>query len=388
MGSIPFLTSEHEMVRKSVREFAEKRVSPLAKKIDHENWYPRDLIKELGEMGFLASNISPEYEGPGSDTITTTIILEEVARRSASVGLILDVYTSLTSEPLLRHGSEELKKRYLPKIATGEIVPAFALTEPNYGSDAGNLAATAVREGDEYVINGTKTFITQGIYADLFLVLARTGRKQDKAKGITAFLAEKSPQISVGKVEVMGHRGTGTAEVRFDECRIPASNMVGKLNEGIKVITAALNHGRIIISGLSVGVAQAALELALAYAKERVAFDKPIVEHQAVQVMLADMLTNIEAARLLAYKAAWLFDREDPNFPTYCSISKLYAGKMVVDVCRDAVQIFGGYGYTKEMEVERLFRDSKLAEIGEGTNEMQRILIARRLGKEGIPRSY
>lgn len=369
------LTQEHELLKKTVREFVESEVKPIAKKVDREDYFPRELMVKIAEQGLLGAKIPEDYGGGGLDTIGSCIILEELARGSGSIALSVSVHGGLAAYPILYFGSEDLRREVLPKIANFELIGSYALTEPCCGSDAASIQTRAIRDGDGYVISGSKTYITGATFADFYIVFARTGAQEERAKGITAFYVPKSKRIKVSKIEMLGVRGTGTGEVVFDDVWVPKEYVIGREGEGFKVAMYALNEGRIATSAIALGMSEAAFNEAFEWAKSRVAFGRPIIEHQMIQVMLTDMRTWIDAMRLLTYRAAWLRDMRDPEYVLAASIAKLYAGQKVVEIARLAVQILGGFGYSKESESERIYRDAKLFEIGEGTNEVQRMVI-------------
>ena len=372
------MSVEIDVLRSSVREFAEKEVKPLARKIDEENAVPEDLVRKVAEMGYLAMRVPEEYGGPGLSVREAVVVVEELARASGAVAIMATVSGSMVVTPLLFYAGEELKEKYLRKLAEGGV-GAFALTEPCCGTDAAAITTKAVREGDEYVISGRKTFITNAVYADFFIVAARTGRPEDRHRGVSLFVVDKGPCVEVGKLEMMGYRGSGTSEVLFNECRVPASNMIGPENGGFKIVMDALNEGRVVTAATGLGIMQAAFEEAFEYAKRRESMGKPLVEHQMVQSMLADMKTMLEASRLLIYTAAEKIDRGDPDYPVWSSMAKLAAARWGVDLVRLAMQVQGGFGYSKESVVERLYRDIKMIEIGDGTNQVQQMVIVRGL---------
>lgn len=371
------LTPEQEMIRTVVREFAEKEISPLAAEIDETGEYPQELLEKIAAMGLFGMPFPKEYGGAGADYLSYTIATEEIAKACASTAMIIGGNASLTGYPIYQFGTEEQKKKYLVPLATGQKIGTFALTEPNAGSDAANQQTVAVLEGDEYVLNGTKIFISSGGLAEIYVVMAMTDLSKG-LKGISAFIVEKgSPGFSFGKKEnKMGMRGSATTELVFQDVRVPRENLLGKEGEGFKIAMQALDGGRVGVGALSLGIAQAALDEASRYAKERTQFGKPIGSFQAVSFMLADMATEIEAARLLVYKAAWLKDNKKP-YSTESAMAKLYASEAAMRCTLKAVQIHGGYGYMKEYKVERLMRDAKVTEIFEGTSEVQRIIIGK-----------
>ncbi len=373
------LTEEHRMIRKMVRDFAEKEIAPRAEEIDATDTFPPDLFRRMGELGILGLPFPEQYGGSGGDYLSLVIALEEVARVSGSMAITLDAHTSLCCEPIYLFGSEEQKQKYLVPLARGEKIGAFGLTEPQAGSDAGATRTRAVREGHQWVINGQKIYITNGSIADVLVVTAKTD-PQAGTRGISAFIIEKgTPGFQPGRDEKkMGLKGSVTSELFFEDCRIPAENLLGRENEGFKQFLTTLDAGRVAIAAMAVGLAQGAYERALAYAKERRQFGQPIAEFQAIQWMLAESATDIEAARLMVQRAAWLKMR-GVRFTKEASMAKLFATEASERVCRKAIQVHGGYGYVREYAVERMYRDQRLCSIGEGTNEIQRIVIARHI---------
>jgi len=367
-----------ELLRSSVREFAEKVVKPVARRIDQENAVPPDIIRQVAEMGYFALRVPQEYGGPGLSTLESVIVVEELARASGAVAIMATVSGTMVAYPLVHYASPEIKERYLTKLAKGAI-GAFALSEPCCGTDAAAITTRAVKEGDEYVISGRKTWITNSPYADFFLVAARTGRPEDRHRGVSLFVVDKTSCVEVSKLDMMGYRGSGTSEVLFRDCRVPESNMVGQLNGGFKVVMDALNEGRVVTAATALGLAEAAFEDALAYSRQRETMGVPIAEHQMVQYMLAEMKVRVEAMKLLIYEAARKVDAGDPDYPMWSSMAKLAAAQWGVDVARMAVQVEGGFGYSRESLVERVYRDVKMVEIGDGTNEVQRLVIVRGL---------
>ncbi len=371
------LTEDQELIRNMVREFAESEIQPIAAEIDKTHEFPLKTVKRMGELGLMGMTIPEEYDGTAGDTRSYIIAVEELARVCASHGVILSVHMSVCTYPIYSLGTPEQIKKYVPDLASGRKIGAFAITEPGAGSDASGQTTVAVRQGDKYILNGTKIFITNGAYADTFLVLAMT----DKSKGIkgaTAFIVEKSfPGFSVGQVEdKMGICASSTTEIILKNCEVPAENMIGQEGEGFKIAMKALDGGRISIGAQALGIAQGAFEAAVTYAKERVQFGKPISANQGIQWMLADMATRIEAARALVYNAADLKEAHKP-FGKEGAMAKLFAAETAMWVTTKAVQIHGGIGYTKSYPVERFMRDAKITEIYEGTSEIQRIVIAR-----------
>jgi butyryl-CoA dehydrogenase len=366
---------EAESIRRMAKEFAEKEIAPIADRIDRENKYPMDLFEKMARQGLFGMCTPPEYGGSGLDLLSTTIAVEEIAKVSMSASLLIDIQTAVTAAPITKFGTEEQKEKFLSDLAAGRRIGAFCLTEPIAGSDAASIETKAAREGDHYVLDGTKTFISQGEIADLALVFARTGEAE-----LTAFLVDKrtSPFRVGSKIEVMGFRGTGTAELVFENCRVPKENVLGKEGDGFVIAMMTLNESRIGVAAGGVGLAQAAFEIAVDYAKQRKAFGRPIGKFQAIQWMLADILTQIHSARLLTYHAAYLRDQQQ-DFVKEASIAKLFASELAVEAARRAIQILGGYGYTKDYPLERYYRDAKLLEIGEGTSEIQRLILAREI---------
>jgi butyryl-CoA dehydrogenase len=373
------LTEEQRMFRRMVRDFAEKEIAPRAEEIDETDRFPDDLFRRMGELGILGLPFPEEYGGSGGEYTSMVIALEEIARVSGSMAITLDAQTSLCCEPIYLFGTEEQKRKYLVPLAQGEKIGAFGLTEPQAGSDAGATRTHAVRDGDEWVINGQKNFITNGSIADVVVITAKTDPEKG-TRGISSFIVEKcTPGFQPGRDEKkMGLKGSVTSELFFEDCRIPADNLLGKENEGFKQFLVTLDAGRVAISAMAVGLAQGAYERAVAYAQERVQFGQPIVKFQAVQWMIADMATEIEAARLLVQRAAWMRER-GMRFTKEAAMAKLFATEMSERACRKAIQIHGGYGYMREYEVERMYRDQRLCAIGEGTNEIQRLVIARQV---------
>ena len=367
-----------ELLRSSVREFAEKVIRPVARDIDRDNAVPQDVLKQVADMGYFALRVPQDYGGPGLSTLESVIVVEELARASGAVAIMATVSGTMVAYPLVHYASEDLRRRYLERLARGSI-GAFALSEPCCGTDAAAITTRAVKEGDEYVISGRKTWITNSPYADFFLVAARTGRPEDRHRGVSIFVVDRGPCVEVSKLDMMGYRGSGTSEVLFRDCRVPESNMVGQLNGGFKIVMDALNEGRVVTAATALGLAEAAFEDSLAYAKQRESMGVPIAEHQMVQYMLAEMKVRVEAIRQLIYEAARRVDAGDPDYPMWSSMAKLAAASWGVDVARMAVQVEGGFGYSKESLVERVYRDVKMVEIGDGTNEVQRLVIARSL---------
>jgi hypothetical protein len=374
------LNDEQQHLKKSVREFAEREIAPNVMKWDEASEFPLATVKELGKLGLLGTVFPPEYGGAGMGYVEYVIAIEELSRVDGSVGIIVAAHTSLCSNHIFLAGDEAQKKKYVSKLATGESLGAWGLTEPSSGSDAGSARMTARRRGREWVLNGTKTFCTNGHYADVIVVLAVTDRTAH-THGLSAFIVEKDTKgFRPGKKEnKLGLRASDTAEMIFEDCVIPAENLLGKEGDGFIDAMRVLDGGRISIAALSLGMAQGAYEAALNYAKERRQFGKAIGEFQAIQWKLADMACRIEAARLLTYRAAWLKDQKREGRTTASSMAKLYASEIAVRVAEEGVQIHGGYGFVKDYPAEKYFRDVKLCTIGEGTSEVQRLVIARHL---------
>ncbi|OAS88086.1 acyl-CoA dehydrogenase [Metabacillus litoralis] len=375
------LSDEHEMLRKMVRDFAKKEVEPTAAERDEQERFDMNIFRKMADLGLLGIPWPEEYGGIGSDYLAYVIAVEELSRVCASTGVTLSAHTSLAGFPLFKFGTEEQKQKYLKPMALGEKIGAYGLTEPSSGSDAGGMRTNARLEGDHYVLNGSKIFITNGGIADIYLVFAITD-SSSKHKGTTAFIIEKDFEgFSVGKKESkLGIRSSPTTEIIFEECKVPKENVLGEIGEGFKIAMMTLDGGRNGIAAQAVGIAQGALDAAVAYAKEREQFGKPIAAQQGISFKLADMATNIEAARLLTYQAAWL---ESVGLPygKESAMSKLFAGDTAMKVTTEAVQVFGGYGYTKDYPVERYMRDAKITQIYEGTQEIQRLVISRMLTK-------
>lgn len=370
------LSEEDQMLQQMVREFAENEVRPFAAAIDREGYFPTDIIRKAASLGLTGVSVPEQYGGAGLKSIGTAITIEEISRCCAATGVILSVNNSLVCDPLLRFATEEQKQRILKPLASGELLGCFALTEPQAGSDASNLRTTAVLDGDSYVVNGQKVWITNGANADWSLVFCVTD-KEKGYKGLTALMIHKdTPGFSVGKhEEKMGIRGAVSAGLHFENCRVPVSNCLGNEGEGFRVALSTLDGGRIGIAAQAVGIAQGAFEAALQYSKQRTAFGHPISDFQAIQWMLSDMATEIEAARLLTYRAALAKD-SGKKFSRQASMAKLFASETAMKHTVKAVQIHGGYGYSKEFPVERAMRDAKITEIYEGTSEIQRLVIA------------
>lgn len=370
------LTQEQEDIRKMVRDFVEKSVAPTAAERDEKELFPRDIFDKMGELGIMGLPYPEEYGGAGSDFVSYAIAVEEISRACAATGIGLSVHVSLCAWPIFKYGTEEQKQQFLRPLAEGTKLGAFGLTEPNAGTDAGGSSTTAVKEGDSYIINGTKIFNTNGGEAEIEVIFALTD-KEKGIKGMSAFIVEKgTPGFTYGKKEIkMGIRSSVQRELIFENCRIPAVNLLGKEGEGFKIAMSTLDGGRIGIAAQSVGIAQGALDEAVRYSKQRVQFGKPISSFQAVNFILADMATKVDAARLLAYRAAYNKSNQLP-YAKEAAMAKLFASDTAMSVTTDAVQIFGGYGFSREYPVERMMRDAKITQIYEGTNQAQRMVIA------------
>jgi alkylation response protein AidB-like acyl-CoA dehydrogenase len=377
------LTPEEVLIRDTAHEFAGKELAPIAGKIDREGKIPREILDKMAALGFMGMLTPEAYGGVGLTNLALCLVQLEINRACASTGVTMSVHNSLCQSPLLRYGSEEQKQRYLPRLARGEWIGAYSLTEPVSGTDAAALITTAVQDGGDYVINGTKNFVTNGGFADLFILFARTDQSPSaKQTGITAFLIERTSKgLTVGKAEKkMGIRGSSTTSLYFDGCRVPAANVLGKVGDGLKIALSTLDGGRVGIASQACGIAMACLDASVKYAKERKQFDRPIGDFQAIQWKIAEMATDIDAARLMIYRAARMRDNDQPH-TREASMAKLFASTMANKHANQAVQIHGGVGYIKDFPVERYFRDAKITEIYEGTSEVQRIVIARSLLK-------
>jgi len=363
------LDEEHRLILKTVREFTELHIRPRAREIDR-GVYPREILRKLGELGLLAPTIPPEFNGGGSDTLTQVLVVEELARASPGVATIMEIQSSMIAENIYAMGNPRQREELLPKFASGELICAFALSEPCCGSDAGAIETSAVRVGGEWRISGVKMWITSGLYADYYLVFARTGPREARHRAITAFLVKRGSCVEATPIEVMGVRGTGTAEVKFNECPASDDDVVGKVNEGWAVAMNGINMGRLNIGALGLGIAEEAFQQAFDYAHKREAFGKPIAEFQVIQHYLAEMYIRVESLRTLVYTAAKMRDRNDPQFPLYAQAAKVLGSRTAVESTRLAVQILGGFGYSTDSHVEMLYRDAKVTEIYEGTNEI------------------
>lgn len=371
------LTPEQELFRKSAREFALAELEPMAEILDKEHRPATENLKKLGELGYLGMSVSEEYGGIGADTISYALVMEELSRSCASTSTSVSVQNSLVNDVFNKFADEEQKQKYLPKLATGEYIGAFALSEPESGSDAGAMKTTATLDGDEYILKGSKMWITNAGFADVFIVTATTDAAA-KHRGVSAFIVEKgTPGFTIGKEEdKLGIRGTSTCEINFDNCRIPVSNRINDEGMGFKIAMVTLNGGRIGIAAQALGIAQAAMDEAVKYSQEREAFGQTISNFQSIQFKLADMKAQIEGARLLVYKSAWKKD-VGQDYSTDSAIAKLIAGELASQVADQALQIHGGYGYIRDYKVERLYRDARITRIYEGTSEIQKLVISR-----------
>lgn len=378
------LNKTQELFRQMIREFAEKEVKPLAAEIDEQERFPQETVEKMARLGIFGIPVPKQYGGAGGDNLMYSIAVEELSRCCATTGVVVSAHTSLCMSPILQFGTEEQKMKYVPKLASGEWIGAFGLTEPNAGTDAAGQQTTAVLDGDQWVINGNKIFITNAGHADVYIVIAMTDKSLG-TKGISAFIVEAAtPGFSVGKKELkMGIRGSATAELIFTNCRIPKENLLGKVGEGFKIAMMTLDGGRIGIASQALGIAQGALDETVRYTKERKQFGKAIAKFQNTQFQMADLKTKIEAARLLVRSAAFREDEHvaNPrvNFSADAAMAKLYAAEVAMEVTTKCVQFHGGYGYTREYPVERMMRDAKITEIYEGTSEVQRMVIAGKL---------
>ncbi|TYS64060.1 acyl-CoA dehydrogenase [Bacillus infantis] len=371
-------TEEQEMMRKMVRDFAQSEIAPFIEKME-QGEFPRDILKKMGALGLMGIPVPEKYGGAEMDFTSYIIAINELSKVSATLGVILSVHTSVGTNPILYFGTEEQKQKYVPKLAAGEYLGAFCLTEAGAGSDAGSLKTKAVKNGEEYILNGSKVFITNGGEADVYIVFASTSPELG-TKGVSAFIVGKGTSgLVIGKdEEKMGLHGSRTVQLNFEDMRVPAENLLGAEGEGFKIAMANLDAGRIGIAAQALGIAEAALEAAVAYSKERSQFGKPISHQQGIGFKLADMATNVEASRLLVYRAA-MMRQNGERCGMQASMAKLFASKTAVETSIEAVQVFGGYGYTEDYPVERYFRDSKITEIYEGTSEIQRIVISKNL---------
>jgi alkylation response protein AidB-like acyl-CoA dehydrogenase len=380
-----YLTETQKQVKQLARDFAEKEIAPFVRKYDEKGEFPFEIMKKLGEIGFLGITFPEEYGGSGLKYLDYVVIIEEISRVDPSIGLSVAAHNGLCTNHIYFFGDENQKRKYLPELCTGKKIGAWALTEPQAGSDAANLLTTAVKENSYYILNGNKVFTTHGSVGDVIVVMAVTDKTKGK-NGISSFIVEKGYDgLIVGKKEdKLGMRASDTCSLIFDNCKVPVESLIGEEGQGYKQAMEILASGRIGIAALSVGLAQGAFELSLKYSKERKAFGKYIAEFQAIQWKLADMATQIESARLLTYKAAYLKD-QGKDYSLYASMAKYFASEVAVKCAIEAVQIYGGYGYIKEYPVEKFYRDAKLLTIGEGTSEIQKIIIANKILKEMAP---
>ena len=372
---------EHEGLRSWARDFATREIAPVAERIDRSDEYPRELTKKIGDYGLLGLGIPKEYGGLGLDLISSVLVAEEIAKVSLSAGLIIGVQNGLVAYPISEFGTKEQKEKYLPRLAKGDIIGSYGLTEPGAGSDAGNIQTKAEKASNgSYKINGSKIWISQGLLADVVVLFTRTGSAADGAAGMTAFVVDKgTPGFKVGgKLEVIGMRGTGTAELIFNECTVPGANMLGSLGDGFLIAMAVLNQGRIGAAAAALGLASAALEASISYSKKRVLFDRPLEKFESIRFLIADMATRLEAARLLTYRAAYVRDKGE-EFVKEASMAKVFSTETAVWVCERAIQIHGGIGLSKLLPLERYLRDAKILDIVEGTSEVQRWILSREI---------
>lgn len=381
-------TREQKMIEKNVREFMLKEIAPVAEAIDREDKLPAGIWRKMGDLGFLGLSLPEKYGGFATDTVTFTIMMEQMGRICPALALSVGAHANLCAHNLERNGNDMQKQKYLPRLISGELIGCLGLTEPDAGSDAVGIQTTAERDGDDFILNGSKMFITNGPEAGLALVYAKTDMEK-RARGITAFLVEKTfPGYSISKkLDKMGHRGSATGELVFSNCRVPAENVLGEIDMGVRVMMNGLDVERVIVAGMALGLAESALELSLDYARKRHQFGQPIGSFQLVKAKLANMYTEVEAARGLVYRAARLADRSErggkgTELHKLAGASVLFTAEVASRAVTDAVQIHGGYGYMLEYAVNRLYRDSKLYEIGAGTSEIRRILIADELLKQ------
>jgi len=373
------LNQDQKMLQSSVRTFVEKEVKPLAIQIDETHSIPSDLVKKISDMGMLGVYIPEEYGGAGMDMLSYAIVVEEVSKACGSTGILISAHTSLACDPIYRFGSEEQKKKFLPMLASGQRIGCLLLTEPGAGSDVAGIATTYKRDGDAFVINGSKLFITNGGYRGIGIVVASKDRSL-KHKGLSAFIVDlETPGVAILKNESkLGIRGSSTTSFALDSVRVPAENLLGEEGQGFRIAMETLNGGRIGVASQALGIAEGAFERSLAYSKERQQFGSPISDLQAIQFKLADMYARIETSRLVVYRAAWLKDNHKP-FAAESAMCKMVASETATYVTHQAIQVHGGYGYITEYEVERMYRDARITEIYEGTNEVQRLIVARAL---------
>jgi alkylation response protein AidB-like acyl-CoA dehydrogenase len=374
------LTEEQRMIIDGAKKFAEKELAALASEYDEKQQTNVDALKALGELGYLSMTVPEDYGGTGVGAVAYAGAMIEFSKVDAGVAVGVSVQNSLVNDAVMMFGTEDQKKAYLPKLASGELLGCFSLTEAGAGSDPAHIRATAVRDGNDFILNGTKNFTTNGGFADVMIAFFSTDREKG-AKGISAFLVQKgTPGFEVGKHEnKLGIRSSSTTEMVFTDCRVPATSLLGQENKGLSVALATLDCGRIGIAAQAVGIAEAALEEAVKYAKERVQFGKPLAEFEALQFMLADMAVDVEVAKTMLYRVAWMKDAGTKRFTKESAMVKLFASEMAHRVCHKALQIHGGYGYVKDYKIERLYRDQRITEIYEGTSEIQRLVISRAL---------
>jgi alkylation response protein AidB-like acyl-CoA dehydrogenase len=377
--AVAHVSEDEQALIEAIAEIARERVAPRAAEIDHTGEFPWDMKELLAQQDILAMPFPSEYGGIGASELAVVMAIEELSRYCATTGLLLAVQ-QLGSLPIILAGNEQQKRKYLPRLASGEWLAAFGLTEAGSGSDAAAMRTTAVRKGNKYILNGSKRFITNGGLAQVTSVFALT-EPEKGTRGISAFIVEKDfPGFSVGRIEdKMGIKGSQTAELIFTDCEVPAENLLGREGDGFKIAMMTLDRTRPGIGAQALGIAQGALDLAVSYAKQRIQFGKPIAENQGIQFMLADMATKVEASRLLVYNVAEMIDRGEQHFSMYSSMAKMFASDKAMEVTNDAIQILGGYGYMKEYPAERMMRDAKITQIYEGTNQIQRLVIAREL---------
>lgn len=370
------LSKEHLLVREMCKSFAENEVKPLARELDEQERFPVETMEKLNKYGFMGVLFPKEYGGQAADSLAYVIAVEEIAKVCLTTTTIFTAHNSLCAHPIYQFGTDEQKQKYLPRLCTGELLGAFGLTEPGAGTDAAGMQTRAVLDGDEYVINGSKIFITNGAHADLFIIIAMTDKSQG-TRGISAFIVERNtPGFSTGKLEEkMGIRGSDACELVFENMRVPKENLLGKEGQGFKIAMQTLDVGRVGIAAQALGLAEGALDECVKYVKERKQFKRRISQFQNTQFELADMRTKIEAAQLLVYKVACMKDRKEP-FSANAAMAKLYCSELASDVTRRCLQLFGGYGYTREYPIERMMRDAKITEIYEGTSEVQKMVIS------------
>lgn len=375
------LTEEQIAIQKAARDFAQNELKPGVIERDRDMIYPKEQIRRMGELGFLGMMVSPEYGGMGTDTISYALVMEELSKIDSSCSVIMSIQNSLINYAIEKFGTEEQKRKYLPRLTSGEIIGSFCLSEPEAGSDATSQRTTAVDMGDYYLLNGTKNWITSGGTSQIHLVMAQSN-SQKKHRGINCLIVETDWEgVAIGaKEDKMGVRASDTHTIMYNDVKVPKSQRIGDEGFGFKLAMTVLSGGRIGIAAQALGIAAGAYELALDYSKERKAFGKPISEHQAIAFKLADMVTNIEAARMMVYRAAWMKDQH-MNFDTASAMAKVFASKVAMDVTVEAVQVHGGYGFVKEYHVERLMRDAKITQIYEGTSEIQKIVVSRNVLK-------